>query len=204
MRRWLAIAMSGAVLSLAAAATPLRAAHPVAWKQVITATDRARLAGLWRAWTTARTQVFAGGQGAAWLNLAALTDPVAATADGPPPPGRYTCRSVKLGTRNAGMPVWTMAGTTACRVDAVRGTLRFVRDDGGQRSSGVLYADGDRLVYLGALSLASEAGLFRYNADPDRNQVGVLTAIGPRRWRLELPWPRWESTLDLVEIVPAT
>ncbi len=194
--------LAALVLSAVCVAS-LAAARPVAWKRAITANDRQRLAGLWRAWTTARTQVFAGGQGTAWLNLAALTDPAAATADGPPPPGRYACRTVKLGTRSAGMPVWTMAETTPCRIDALGPNLRFVRDGGAQRSAGILYPDGDRMVYLGALSLGSEAGLFRYKADPDRDQVGVLRAIGPRRWRLELPWPRFESTIDVIEVVPA-
>ena len=73
----------------------------------------------------------------------------------------------------------------------------------GQRTGGLLYPDGDRLVYLGALSLANERSMFVYNADEDRNQVGVLRALGPKRWRLELPFPKWESTLDVVEITPA-
>ena len=67
----------------------------------------------------------------------------------------------------------------------------------------MLFPDGDRQVYLGALSLGSEGGLFAYNADAERNQVGVLRRLGERRWRLELPWPKWESTLDVIDIVPA-
>jgi hypothetical protein len=45
--------------------------------------------------------------------------------------------------------------------------------------------------------------MFAYNADAERNQVGVMRRLGPARWRLELPWPKWESTLDLIDIVPA-
>jgi hypothetical protein len=33
---------------------------------------------------------------------------------------------------------------------------------------------------------------------------GVVERVGPARWRLVLPWPRWESNLDVMELVPAT
>ncbi len=191
------------VALLALGAPGVGAARPQPWKRVITVPDRERLAGLWRAWTTARAQVFAAGQGPAWNGLGALADPGGVSDGGPPPPGRYACRTVKLGARGAGMPVMSMAETTPCRIESVKGNLRFVRDGGAQRTSGVLYPDGERLVYLGALSLGGEPGLFPYRADRDRDQVGVLRAIGPKRWRLELPWPRWESTLDVIEVVPA-
>ena len=189
------------VLTAAFAAAPLSAA-PQPWKRVITEPDRQRLAGLWRAWTTARSQVAAAGRSGAWAAQGPLTDPGAATADGPPPPGEYRCRAVKLGTQTPGMPVMAADAPTPCRIEAVGDDLRFVRDGSAQRTAGVLYPDGDRLVYLGALSLGGEVGRFKYNADPDRSQVGVMRAIGPRRWRLELPFPRWESTLDVIEVVP--
>jgi hypothetical protein len=33
--------------------------------------------------------------------------------------------------------------------------------------------------------------------------AGLVERIGARRWRLVLPYPRFESTLDVIEIVPA-
>ncbi len=36
----------------------------------------------------------------------------------------------------------------------------------------------------------------------DRDMAGVLERIGERRWRLVLPYPRFESLLDVVELVP--
>jgi hypothetical protein len=187
------------LLSLAAPAL----ADPQPWRRSITETDRKRLAGLWRAWTTARAQVAAAGQADAWTAQEPLTDPAAGTGGDAPPPGRYRCRTVKLGTRTAGMPVWTMSETYPCRVEQVEDGLRFVREGGAQRTAGLLHADGDRQVYLGAVSLGNERGLFAYNADAERNQVGVLRRLGAARWRLELPWPQWESTLDVIDIVPA-
>ena len=121
----------------------------------------------------------------------------------PPPPGRYQCRTIKLGTRNPGMRVWTMTKSYPCRVEMMGDRLRFVREGGEQRTAGLLFPDGDRQVYLGAVSLGSERGMFAYNADAERNQVGVMRRIGAARWRLELPFPKWESTLDLIDIVPA-
>ena len=178
-------------------------ADPLPWRRAISDSDRKRLAGLYRAWSVARSQVVAGGAASAWTAEGPLTDAFGTTADPPPPPGRYRCRTLKLGTRTAGMPVWTPTATTPCRIEASGEQLRFIRSGDGQRTGGLLYPDGDRLVYLGALSLANERSMFVYNADEDRNQVGVLRALGPKRWRLELPFPKWESTLDVVEITPA-
>ena len=101
------------------------------------------------------------------------------------------------------MPTWSAGGSYPCRIEAARDALRFTRDGGPQRTSGLLFPDGDRMIYLGAINLGNERGGFKYNADVDRNQVGVLHSLGPKRWRLELPFPLWESTLDLIEITPA-
>ena len=119
------------------------------------------------------------GRAAEWTAQGPLTDPAATTADGAPPPGNYSCRTIKLGARTPGMPVMAAGEATPCRVEAAGDDLRFVRDGGAQRTAGLLYPDGDRLVYLGALSLGGEVGRFRYNVDVDRDQVGVLRAVGP-------------------------
>ena len=190
-----------AALMLLLVAAPV-AARPLPWRQAITEADRKRLAGLWTAWAQAKAQVEAGGHGAAWAGLGDLADPAALAEGGPPAPGLYRCRTAKLGTRNPGMPVWTMMAWTPCRFEMAGDYLRFVNLGGAQRTAGLLYADGDRMVYLGAVSLSSEPGLFAYNRDAERNQVGVLHRIGAQRWRLELPFPRWESELDVIEIVP--
>jgi hypothetical protein len=33
--------------------------------------------------------------------------------------------------------------------------------------------------------------------------VGLFERVGPQRWRLVMPYPRWESTIDVMELVPA-
>ena len=91
-------------------ATPVLA-DPQPWRREITEPDRKRLAGLWRAWTMARAQVVAAGNADAWVAEGPLTDPAAATTGEAPPPGRYRCRTVKLGTRTPGLSNGGMTGT---------------------------------------------------------------------------------------------
>jgi hypothetical protein len=56
------------------------------------------------------------------------------------------------------------------------------------------------MVMLGALHLAAEGGRRRYGDDHERDLAGILRPLGPGHWRLELPWPRWQSRLMLVEM----
>jgi hypothetical protein len=67
----------------------------------------------------------------------------------------------------------------------------------------VLYPDrAKRAVFLGAVSWGTDETAMAYGAKPDRSQAGVLERIGPKRWRLALPWPEYESRLDLIELRP--
>ena len=33
--------------------------------------------------------------------------------------------------------------------------------------------------------------------------AGYVERVGEKRWRLVLPWPKFESIVDVVELVPA-
>jgi hypothetical protein len=44
----------------------------------------------------------------------------------------------------------------------------------------------------------------QYGADPERDLAGYVERIGPNRWRLILPYPRFESMIDVLELVPAS
>jgi len=193
--------------ALLLAATPVLAEElaPETWQQVIRAPDRKRLAGLWHAWTHSLGEA---GQLAA-PQLAAVGDVASATAAraGPPPEaGAYRCRTVKLGRREGlppSAPVFVATAFQPCRILHRDGLLWFEQEAGPQRLAGLLYPDEGRLVFLGSMALAGEIGVMNYGADAQRDQVGVLRSIGERRWRLELPWPKWQSTLCVVELVPA-
>jgi hypothetical protein len=32
--------------------------------------------------------------------------------------------------------------------------------------------------------------------------AGLIENVGPNRWRLALPYPHFESTIDILELVP--
>lgn len=183
---------------------PAAAAGGQTWRALIHPEDRTRLLGLWPAWTSSKAQAIDHGATADWAALGPLTDPAAATSGNWPAAGAYRCRRVKLGARQPGMRDVAAARDFPCTVTDDDGVLGFSERGGLQRAAGRLFPDGERMVFLGAMTLRGDMSEFAYGMDPDRNQVGVLERIGPARWRLALPWPRFQSTLDVVDIVPAS
>lgn len=180
------------------------------WQNVIRDSDRRRLAGLWSAWTRSLAQAETAGQLQRVAALGDMAVPDAARPAPAPRPGAYRCRTVRIGIRDSDAALRAVAGTAPvmlasgflpCTIAARAGRLWFEQGIGLQRVAGTLYPDGDRQVFLGSMALAGEAGFRSYGADPDRDQVGVLRAFGDRRWRLELPWPMWQSNLAIIEIV---
>lgn len=182
------------------------AAPPPAWQKQIRDDDRKRLAGLWGAWTRSMAQVDAAGMQPMVAALGPMAMPDAAQPAAPPSAGRYRCRAVRLGSRDepAGrrrVPTVVADPFGPCTIARRGALLWFEQDRGAQRVAGALYPDGDRQVFLGSLALAGETGVMAYGADGERDQVGVLRSVGPGRWRLELPWPMWQSNLEIIEIV---
>jgi hypothetical protein len=195
-----ALLRSRPALFLAAAAlTLLCGAAPTDWHRQITDRDRTRLHDWRGAWVAALAHARAGGAGDSIAAEGALLMPDAAI-DGPPPPdGEYRCRVIKLGAQGSSGLEFVSYPGFRCRISKGR----FMKLDGSQRPSGHLYPfDGGRTLFMGAMALGDEAGAMQYGRDPDRDMVGVLEKIGPRRWRLVLPYPRWESLLDVVDLVP--
>ncbi len=183
-----------------ATASDLRARN---WQEQISEPDRKRLAGLWSAWTRGLNQAVAAGNGAALVAAGPMAVADAAKAGALPGPGDYQCRMLKLGVRSdapAGAPAMAMAPPVPCRISTAAGLLWFEQLAGGQRIGGTLYPDDDRLVFLGSKALGGEMRVMAYGADAARDQIGVLRALGPGVWRLELPWPNWQSNLDVIEI----
>ena len=208
-----------AMLLFVGCAAPVLASPAATWQREITAPDRKRLARLWDAWTQSLDEVVKAGQGAALKALGPVAVPDAATINGGPGisgavagelpvPGEYKCRMVRLGQREGGTkaPVAAMVDAGAmlpCRIEARGDGLWLEQRGGAQRLGGRLYVDGGQLVFLGATALRGEMGVMPYGADPQRDAVGALRAMGKLHWRLELPWPHWQSNLAIVEIVPA-
>lgn len=175
------------------------------WRGIITADDRIRYDNRNEAWSTAVAQANSQpGSG----NLASLSyllqadtvsEPIALMA------GHYRCRTIKLGSQggNDGLG-YVVYGWFSCHIEDTPQGLRFVKLTGSQRPQGILYPEGTgRMVFLGGLAVGAEDIAPAYNTRPERDVVGVIEQIGPNHWRMVMPWPRFESVADILELVPA-
>lgn len=176
------------------------------WRAVITPADRDRYQRRNEAWATALEQANRLGGNGDLAVLASLIDPAAVLDDPMIPEGNYRCRTIKLGHQgNNGSLGYVVYGWFACRISRTDQGLSLVKLTGSQRVEGIFYPESDRhMVLLGAMALADEASAPDYGARPDRDVAAVLERVGPRRWRVVTPWPRFESNLDILELVPAT
>jgi len=192
-----------AALLLVALAMPAVAAASngdVDWRKVATPQDRERL----RKWRMAWVDALAALPGDPTLARdAALYDPDRAMPGATLPIGRYRCRTIKLGRRDPAQRAMAVQPWVDCAVIRDGALARFTTG-GVQRGVGTLFESTDaRSVFLGTLALGDERRAMPYGRDARRDMAGVIERIGDRRWRLVLPYPGFESVLNLVEIVPA-
>ncbi|WP_158703124.1 DUF4893 domain-containing protein [Allosphingosinicella vermicomposti] len=170
------------------------------WRVQATEDDRDRLRRWRSAFVEGLTQARAEGHGAAIAAEGALLDPDAAIPFVDIPPGDYRCRTLKVGGAYLSYVAYPYFN---CRIHKADGKMHFTTLDGSQRPIGILYPDGDtRRIFLGTLQLGDEQRSFRYGDDRERDMAGILDRLDERRWRLLLPYPRFESTIDVIEIVP--
>lgn len=173
------------------------------WRGVATNADRDRLRRWRGAWTTALATAKAR-DAAAIRKEGSLFDPDHALSNPLPPPGRYHCRVFKLGAANAGGLPFVAYPNFDCRVAAEGELTSLYKETGSQRPRGLLFPDSvSRAIFLGTLVLGDEQRALDYGQDSERDMAGIMERVGERRWRLSLPWPRFESQLDVVELVPA-
>ena len=173
------------------------------WRSVATAADRERIRGWRTAWLRALEGARQGGHGAEIAAEGALFVPDAALPPVAVPAGDYRCRVTKLGARQEGLLDYVAYPAFRCRIGAGEGPRDFVKLTGSQRPIGRLFPDTDlRMVFLGTLQLGDEQGVLRYGHDEERAVAGLLERIGERRWRLVLPYPHFESLVDVVELIP--
>lgn len=175
----------------------------VEWRRVITDADRERLRGWRQAWTVALPKAQAAEPGAIPANDA-LFDPDRALPDAMMPVGTYRCRTYKLGAAGTAMRDYTAYPWFECRVEDEGEVRGLYKATGSQRPTGLLFRDSNsRMIFLGTLVLGDESSPLRYGTDATRDMVGYVERIGPKRWRWVFPSPRFESLLDVVEMVPA-
>lgn len=113
------------------------------------------------------------------------------------PDGNYRCRTIKLG----GMLPLTAYNYFACRISD--GGTFIEKTSGSQRFTGTFDAADGGLFYHGVLHYNNDP-VGTYGADPGMDQVGCLYKLaGQDVYRLEKPYPLYESLHDVIELVPA-
>ena len=200
------ILLAFTAISLTACST-IPGSAPVAsstdWRQVVTSADRARLRDWRTAFTRALMQARAAGHAADLARQGKLLEPDAAIGPVPIPNGLYRCRVIKVGAKTPGLLDYVAYPAFACRVGQEKELQGFNKLTGSQRHAGLIFADSPlRQVFLGTLVLGDENRAMQYGRDQDRDIAGWVERIGDRRWRMILPYPHYESTLDVIELVP--
>jgi hypothetical protein len=183
--------------------TLIETAPETRWRAVTTDADRDRLRNWRTAWVAAmpKARKVDGGAIAAG---GALFEPDQALPRAMPPAGDYRCRTFKLGGQRPELRDFTAFPWFTCRIGRGGEMPTLARLDGSQRPVGKLYAETDaRVIFLGTLELGDERVPLFYGQDAKRDAVGYIERIGTTRWRLVMPWPSFESQLDVIEMIPA-
>ena len=189
------------LLAIAGCATTPKTPPVETWQTVVTPEDRIRLRDWRTAFTRALEQARAANHAAEIESEGQLLNPDAAMG-GPIPNGDYRCRVIKVGAKSPGLLDYVSYPAFRCRIE--QGTVQhFTKLTGSQRHVGRIYpADQLHQVFLGTLVLGDETQAYQYGRDPDRDVAGWVERIGDNRWRLVLPYPHYESLLDVIELVP--
>ena len=188
----------------ACAPKPVVSSRATDWRVATTNHDRERLRD-WRAsFVKALEQARAAGHAGEIDAEGVLLQPDAALG-GPIPNGDYRCRVIKLGAKSPGMLEYVAYPAFSCRVQQDQKVQTFAKLTGSQRPVGLIFpGDALRQVFLGTMMLGDEVRAMQYGNDPDRDLIGFVERIGQARWRMVFPRPAFESTLDVIELVPAT
>ena len=190
-----------ASLLIGACATTSATPPTQGWQQAATDNDRARLRDWRTAFARALEQAKAGGHAVDIEREGALLRPDAALG-GPIPNGDYRCRTIKVGAKTEGLLNYIAYPAFRCRIEHGK-AQRFTKLTGSQRQVGLIYpADQLRSVFLGTVALGDETQAYQYGVDAQRDVAGWVERIGERRWRLVMPYPHYESTLDVIELIP--
>lgn len=194
-----------AVLAACSQARPVTASMPVAldWRKVVTSADMDRIRGWRTAFVKALDDAKARGNEAKIASEGALLDPDAAIGGAGPSAGAYRCRVIKIGTKSPAMPAYTVYPDFACTVSDEGEVMSFAKTSGSQRPVGLIFPGDDRRqIFLGTMMLGDETRAMEYGRDTTRDMAGAVERIGTKRWRLILPYPNFESVMDVIELIP--
>ena len=173
------------------------------WHDLITDPDHLRLRAWRKAMVDGLTKARTSGNGAKIAAEGRLLDPDAGLDDAKLPVGFYSCRVIKLGAKTAGHDDYVAYPAHRCQVRPSGSVTKLVELNGLQNPSGKLYQDGpSRVVFLGTMILGDEVKAIAYGRDADRDIVGIVQRVEPKRWRMIMPQPAWESLADVLELTP--
>lgn len=163
----------------------------------LSAADKARIASFEETRKAAIAEAESGGDTGDVAELRKILAGEPQTILGVDLRGTYRCRTIKLG---GSLPL-TIYGWFACKIDEDGQGYRLIKTSGSQRFSGhFIDQERTRLLYFGAAHYGYEKPR-PYGADADSDQVGYLVKVGPGRYRLEMPLPKYESKFDIIELV---
>lgn len=173
------------------------------WRDIATEHDRYRLRQWRTAWVQGLAKATAAGHAAQIAAEGPLLQPDAAVDWQAPPPGEYQCRVIKIGGKSEGLLDYVAYPAFNCRIRAENGVLSFAKLSGSQRPIGLILPDSSRrMIFLGTLQLGDERRAMQYGRDRERDMAGVVEQVGDRRWRIAFPYPHFESTVDVLELIP--
>jgi hypothetical protein len=180
------------------------ASAPPDWRSIATNQDRERLRNWRTAWMEGVRKAQGSGNAGAIAREGALLQPDVAIDWRDPPQGEYRCRVLKIGAKSQGMLDYVAYPPFTCRIRQEGGLMSFAKMTGSQRPIGLFlpFPGQQRMVFLGTLQLGDERRALQYGRDRERDMAGVVERIGENRWRLVLPYPHFESTIDILELVP--
>lgn len=175
------------------------------WKTVVMTADRERIHQWRTAFVKALDEARAHGNGLSIDREGVLLDPDAALGGPAPSPGKYQCRVVKLGANGAHMSSYVVYPDYRCVIAAEGDVMSFSKSGGPQRPVGLIFKGDDRRrIFLGTMVLGDETRAIEYGRDSTRDMAGAVERIGDNRWRMILPYPRFESVMDVIELVPVS
>jgi Domain of unknown function (DUF4893) len=175
------------------------------WRKTVTSFDMNRLRDWRTAFTKAVDKASASGNAESIAREGALLQPDAALETTALAAGLYRCRVIKIGGKADSARDYVVYPPTACAVTQEEDLLGFAKSGGTQRPVGLFFpADTKRMIFLGTMVLGDERRPLEYGRDSTRDMAGALERVGEKRWRIILPYPRFESMLDVIEIVPAS
>jgi len=175
------------------------------WRALATRDDLRRMRTWREAFVDGLAQAQGSGNMADIASEGPLLEPDSALDGAEIPPGNYRCRTFKLGAADGRGLAFVAYPSFDCRITLSGGATTLEKLTGSQRPFGRLYSGGTRRqIFLGTLVLGDETRPLGYGRDASRDMVGAVERVGPQRWRLVMPYPRFESTLDVMELVPAS